>query len=105
MKKCPCCNRTKEEHNRPKFVLECRDKDGKLLFQDVNGKAVAWPPSGRGPNGDWTENELTDYFFAHVAKDSPLLSESEHGHGSTASMENIAAWFAERNWYWRRKTW
>jgi len=100
---CPCCRRTPDEHARPKFVIECRKKDGTLLLRDADDKPVPQPPLSPAGTLEWTENEITDYFFRNAPKERK--TESDFGHGETASMEVIAAWFAERNWYWRRKTW
>lgn len=92
--KCLCCGRTKEDHDAPKFTLECRDKSGALLLRDENDKPVLQPPNS--PSGDlyWTERELYDYWFEH----------NPDG-GASVSQEAVRAWFAERNWYWRPKTW
>ena len=100
---CPCCNRTPDEHNRPKFVLECRNPDGTLLFKDAEGKEVPQPPYSPAGTLEWTENELCDYFFRNAPKEKK--TESAYGYGETADMKTIAAWFAERHWYWRPKTW
>lgn len=101
-KTCPCCRRPPAEHDAPKFVLECRNPDGTLLFRNAEGTEVPQPPMSPAGTLEWTENELCDYYFRHNPQGT---GESVFGNGRTASMQEIAAWFATKNWYWRRKTW
>ena len=82
----------REKHTGPKFAVECRNKDGTLRLRDEQGKHVPEPPFSILEGA--SENEIYDYYFAQ----NPNA-------GDSATQEQIRAWYAERNWYWRPKTW
>ena len=76
--------------SRKKYVMERRGADGVL---DLKG---AQPPFF-----ECTADQISGYYFANGGP----TEVSAFGHGETASQEMIVAWYRERGWFWREKTW
>lgn len=73
----------------PLFIMEKRDKDGKLDF------SPPWSPYPGDRPGQfyWTEHEIAEWYFRNNEE------------GASATMDTIRKWYADQGFCYRRKTW